>query len=67
MFKVGNKVRQKTAFDSKGRLLHVLAIIDDYQVVYKYWVPKGQYWHYRVDSLRFFGIYLNSGWLEVVK
>ncbi len=64
MFQVGNKVRQKTVSSPKGRLLHVLAIIDDDQVVYKYWSYKRQFWSYQVCSFGFFQIYLSSGWLE---
>ncbi len=65
MFQVGNKVRQKTAFNSKGRLLHVLAIVDEDYIVYKYWSYTWKCWRYNLDTFLFFRRYFDSGWLEV--
>ena len=67
MFQVGNKVRQKTVSNSKGRLLHVLAIVDENQVVYKYWSYSWKEWVYLISSFGYFEPYFDSGWMEVVK
>ena len=59
MLSVGNKVR-----DNK-KVLHILAIVDDEFIVYKYWT-KGRRWAYVVEYWYHFHLLLEKGWLEIV-
>ena len=60
-FEIGKKypIYRKFGF-GKPYLIHVLAIVDDYYVVYKWYGRHKQWWHYGVDYDRSLRPYLND-------
>lgn len=67
ILQLGNKVK---VFINEGnpnnRLIHIRAIVDGDQVVYKYWRKHKQYWQYAVESTLYFELQYNDGWLTIV-
>ena len=51
-------------FFSKGNLnnkkIHVLAIVDSYYIVYKYWSKYKQRWHYQVEHENYFNMLIKN-------
>jgi len=54
--KVGDKHRIYYHFGSspKGYLVHVVAIVDEDYVVYKYFGKHKQWWHYGIERIDIF-------------
>lgn len=69
MLQPGAKVRHwrgKLTNNPTSQILHIRAIVDDDQVVYRVWRP-GHSWRYIVDDLVLFQMYYADGALEAVK
>lgn len=47
-----------------SRLLHIRAIVDDYQVVYREWIRRKGRWLYSVDSIGYFEVANKMNLLE---
>lgn len=48
-----------------NRLIHIRAIVDDDQIVYRYWRYRTQYWQYLVQDISYFESMHKEGWLTV--
>jgi hypothetical protein len=59
--KIGSKYR---IFFSPGNLnnkvIHVLAIVDDDQIVYKYWLKHKNRWYYTVEDEYFLNLLIET-------
>ena len=62
IIKPGRKVRLLKPW--KPKLIHILAIVDDEQVVYKFWSRRS--WHYAIEWIYIFQIDYESGKLTKV-
>lgn len=69
MLKPGAKVRHwrnRLTDNPNSQILHIRAIVDGDQVVYRVWRP-GRGWRYIVDDMILFQMYYADGALEAVK
>ena len=66
LMSVGNKVRWRDFYD-KGDLLHILAVVDEDQIVYKHWYSPRQLWIYNIKSITYFSYFYEADLLEKVK
>lgn len=59
--KVGDRYRIKHVFGPhpQGYLVHIVAIVDEDYIVYKYYGRCKQYWHYGVKHIGVFKIWLD--------
>lgn len=60
---VGQKIRIYNRFGpaKDGYLVHVVAIVDDVMVVWKYFGKHKQWWHYGVEHIDIFKIWIDRG------
>lgn len=67
MIQVGNKLKidyGKNNFNTK--IIHIRAVIDDWQVVYSSWSKRKQYYKYYIESVYSFFWDLEEGRLKYV-
>lgn len=65
--KVGNKIR--IFYGGKNinnKLIHIVAIVDDDEIVYKTWLKHKKYWSYKCENVYYFDTLYNENILHLV-
>jgi hypothetical protein len=65
MLEVGKKYRIDYGFEIKK--IHVLVIVDEDQIVYKWYGKHKQWWHYGVESGYYFSLLEKDGRIKEVQ
>lgn len=67
MLSLGNKVKLDLGDDNPNTAIyHILAIVDNDQIVYKVWRKDNRQWYYKVDNAYLLYLYWSDGVLRRV-